>query len=50
MSEYQTMLRRVKAKIFKCKQFMHVQKYVETDRLSYKALSIVTIMVPHLNE
>ena len=50
LTEYQTMLRRVQGKIFKCKEFQQVQRLVETEQLSYKSLAILTLMVPHLNE
>ena len=50
MAEWNTMLRRVQGKIFNCKNFMQIQRMVETDKLSYKALSILTLMLPNLNE
>ena len=50
MAEWNTMLRRVQGKIFNCKNFIQIQKMVETEQLSYKGLSILTLMVPNLNE
>ena len=50
MEDFKDMMKENQAKVFKCQSFKEIPKLVSTEQLSYKSLSIITIMFPNLND
>ena len=50
MEDFKDMMKENHAKVFKCQSFKEIPKLVSTEQLSYKSLSIITIMFPNLND
>ena len=49
MEEFNEMIKENQAKLFQCQNFKEIPKYITTEKLGYKSLSIISIMFPNLN-
>ena len=50
LEEFNEMMKENKAKLDKYKNFKDIPKLVSSDKLAYKSLSIIIIMLPYLND